>query len=120
MEDIFQVHAAFCRAFADPKRLRIMWALQDGERTVSELAREVGCSLPNVSQHLRMMRQQGLLTTRRDGRQIYYRIANAKFLAGCKMVREGLLEELQKRGDLSAIVPEQQSSEAEPRKAVEA
>lgn len=78
-----------------------MWALQEGERTVTDLARLVGCSLPNVSQHLRIMRQQGMVATRRDGRSVYYRIANSKFLTGCKLVREGLLEELQKRGQIS-------------------
>lgn len=104
MDDLFQVHASFCRVFSDPKRLRIMWALQEGERAVSELADLVGCSLPNVSQHLRIMRQQGMVTTRRDGRSVYYRIANPKFLVGCKLVREGLLEELQKKGAIS--IPE--------------
>lgn len=101
MDDVFQIHASFCRVFSDPKRLRVMWALQEGERTVTDLARLVGCSLPNVSQHLRIMRQQGMVATRRDGRSVYYRIANAKFLTGCKLVREGLLEELQKRGQIS-------------------
>ncbi len=101
MDDLFQIQASFCRVFSDPKRLRIMWGLQEGERTVSDLANLVGCSLPNVSQHLRIMRQQGMVVTRREGRSVYYRIANPKFLLGCKMVREGLLEELQKRSAIS-------------------
>ncbi|MBW2732303.1 MAG: winged helix-turn-helix transcriptional regulator [Deltaproteobacteria bacterium] len=103
MDDIFQLHAAFCRVFSDPKRLRIMWSLQEGEKTVSNLAEIVGCSLPNISQHLRIMRQQGMLLTRRQGRSIFYRIANPKFLDGCMMVREGLVEELEKRGVLSTV-----------------
>ena len=96
--DIFDLHAAFCRVFSDPKRLRIVWALQDGELPVGDLARIVGCSMPNVSQHLRVMRQRGMLLARREGRSVFYRIANPKFLAGGKLIREALLEELAIRG----------------------
>lgn len=112
MDDIFQLHASFCRVFSDPKRLRIMWALREGEKTVSDLAEIVGCSLPNVSQHLRIMRQQGMLKTRRQGRSIFYRIANAKFLNGCMMIREGLIEELKKRGVLSVMADEEMPAAA--------
>ena len=102
MNDIFEIHASFCRVFADPKRLRILWGLQEGEHSVTELAKLVGCTLPNISQHLRVMREQGMVATRREGRTIYYHLVNPKFLAGCRLVREGLLEELQRRGKISS------------------
>ena len=98
--DIFRVHAAFCTIFSSPIRLQIMDFLGDKEKTVTELAEELRVSLANVSQHLRLMRDQGAVDTRRDGRTIYYRIANWKFLQGIQTVREGLLEEFKKRGAL--------------------
>ncbi len=91
---IFVRHASFCRVFSDEKRLRIMWFLGATERTVSEIAAELGISLQNTSQHLRIMRDKGAVTSRREGQTKHYRISNAKFLAGCRMIREALLEEL--------------------------
>jgi len=98
MDDIFEIHAAFCRIFTDPKRLRIMWALREGEKTVGELADIIGSSLPNTSQHLRLMRSEGAVTTRRDGRSIYYRVVNENFLMGCAHIRRGIVEEASRRG----------------------
>ncbi len=93
-EDIFELHASFCAIFASPTRLKIMWMLGKEEKTVGELAQMLGLSLPNVSQHLRIMKAQGAVRSRRDGRSIYYRVTNPKFLAGAKLIREGLMEEL--------------------------
>lgn len=101
MDDIFDIHASFCRIFTDPKRLRIMWALGDGEKTVGELAEIIGSSLPNTSQHLRLMRSQGAVKTRRDGRSIYYSVANENFLRGCRYIRLGIVEENTRRGELA-------------------
>lgn len=100
MDDIFEIHASFCRIFTDPKRLRIMWALREGEKTVGELAEIIGSSLPNTSQHLRMMRSQGAVVTRRDGRSIYYRVANENFVKGCTHIRRGIVEETSRKGAL--------------------
>ena len=65
------------RALGDETRLRLLELLVAGERTVGDLidATELGQSL--VSHHLRALRQAGLVTTRRDGRWIYYRTAQA-------------------------------------------
>jgi len=81
--------------------LQILWLIKEGERSVSEIAETLGLSLSNVSQHLRIMRDRGAIRPRRDGRHVYYRIANQKFVEGSALVREGLLEELAKRGQAS-------------------
>ena len=98
---LFDLHAQFCRVFADSKRLQILWLMKSGERSVSEIAEALGLSMSNVSQHLRIMRDRGAIRPRRDGRHVYYRIANQKFVEGSALVREGLLEELAKRGQAS-------------------
>ncbi len=100
--DIFDLHAEFCKVFSDPKRLRIMWSLQGGEHSVSDLAEELGFTVSNTSQHLRMMFDRGAVTYRREGKSILYRIANDKFIQGCMKIREGLLEQLQSRNQAAS------------------
>jgi ArsR family transcriptional regulator len=87
-------HAELCGAFANPTRIEIMLALEGGERTAGELALELGVSAPNLSQHLRVMRDQTLVRMRKEGRNVHYRVANPKFMKAVKLVREALLEEI--------------------------
>jgi ArsR family transcriptional regulator len=89
---LFVRHADFCRVFSDEKRLRIMWYLGPAERTVGEITAHLGVSLQNTSQHLRVLRDKGAVCTRRKGQTIYYRIANPKILAGCRLIRQALIE----------------------------
>jgi ArsR family transcriptional regulator len=95
--DIFELHSSFCSIFVSPVRLRILWMLGSGEKNVGEMAEELHLSLPNLSQHLRLMRDLGAVRTKKSGRTVYYANANLKFLNGLKLMREGLIEELKKR-----------------------
>jgi ArsR family transcriptional regulator len=109
--DIFKLHASFCSIFSSDIRLRIMWLLAEGEKTVTELANALNITVANVSQHLSIMRRLGVVASRREGRAIYYRIANQKFYQGALLIREGLLEEMEKR--LNAVHLEQKITEDE-------
>jgi len=91
---IFEMHAEICKVFTSPKRLEIISLLRDGEKTVGELAELASIPQANVSQHLTVLRQNSVVTTRRDGANIYYRIANQKILQACDLMREVLLEQL--------------------------
>ena len=73
--------AAVARALADPKRLCVLEYLADGgERSVGDLSRCVGCQVPNMSQHLAVLRTAGIVASRRDGSTILYRIADRSVL----------------------------------------
>ena len=98
--DLITLQAAFCTIFSSPVRLRIMDMLGSGEQSVGVLAKQLNASMANISQHLRLMRNQGAVGFRRDGKTVYYRVANPKFIEGMLKVREGLLEELRKKGGL--------------------
>ncbi len=98
--DLVALHASFCTIFSSPVRLQIMDLLAHGEESVGALAAKLDVSMANISQHLRLMRNQGAVSFRRDGKTIYYNVANQKFVEGIMKVREGLLEELRKRGGL--------------------
>jgi ArsR family transcriptional regulator len=68
--------AAVARALADAKRLCVLERLADGERSVSELSRDVGCQVPNMSQHLAVLRSAGIVASRREGNTVFYRLAD--------------------------------------------
>jgi len=71
--------AAVARALADPKRLCVLELLADGgERSVSDLSRCVGCQIPNMSQHLAVLRSAGIVASRRQGSTVLYRISDPR------------------------------------------
>lgn len=71
----------FLKALANPDRLLLLCQLTQGECCVSELAEQTGIKQPTLSQQLTVLRNEGLVATRREGKQIYYRIDDADALA---------------------------------------
>jgi ArsR family transcriptional regulator len=92
---LYEIHAEICKTLGNAKRIEILTVLKDRELSVSELADILGISSANVSQHLAVMRQKGILTTRREGVNIYYKISNPKVSQACTLMREVLLEQLE-------------------------
>ncbi|MGA2512733.1 MAG: metalloregulator ArsR/SmtB family transcription factor [Candidatus Limnocylindrales bacterium] len=87
LETARQRSAAVARALADPKRLCVLHCLADGELSVRELSERVGCHVPNMSQHLAVLRNSGLVLTRREGNAIYYRLADPRVLEACRLLQ---------------------------------
>ena len=81
-----QEQANFCGILGNAHRIQIVWALGKRELTVSEIAQEIEASMQNTSQHLRLMKDKGVLLSRRDGREIYYRIADTNFGRTCPIL----------------------------------
>lgn len=69
------------KALANPDRLLLLCQLSQGERNVGELEALLGIQQPTLSQQLAVLRREGLVETRRDGKQIYYRISSPAALA---------------------------------------
>jgi ArsR family transcriptional regulator len=92
IEGIFEAHAKFCSTLAHEKRLRILHFMEDGEHCVGDIAEELGVSPSNVSQHLRIMRDLGLVKARKKGTRVFYRLTSRKFIDGYRLIREGLNE----------------------------
>lgn len=80
--------AAVCSVFANPKRILILWTIADQEKSVSEIASIVGTSLQSTSQHLRLMRERGILNSRREGQTIYYFIAQNEAAEMCQLLNQ--------------------------------
>lgn len=74
------------RLLGEPMRLRILQALEAGDRPVHEIVTLLGASQPNVSKHLRALGQAGLVTSRREGLNIYYGIADPMVFRLCQLV----------------------------------
>jgi ArsR family transcriptional regulator len=65
----------------------VLETLSAGERSVGELSRDVGCQVPNMSQHLSVLRSAGLVTARRDGSTVYYRLSDQRVLEAYRMIQ---------------------------------
>jgi DNA-binding transcriptional ArsR family regulator len=81
-------YAAVGRALADPKRLCVLESLASGEVSVGDLSSLVGCQIPNMSQHLAVLRSAGLVTTRRDGSTVFYRLADPRVLEAYRLIQD--------------------------------
>ena len=85
------------RLLGDPTRLRLMDLLRDGERSVGSLADELGCTQANVSKHLSLMADGGLVARRRAGLHCYYAVADDAVFALCDAVCASVLSHLDAR-----------------------
>ena len=104
-EELYRLQAEFCKGMAHPKRIQILRTLKTGEKTVNELARLTGIPQANMSQHLSLLRQIGLLSTRRDGTNIYYSISDHRIVEACDLVRSCIGERLKKSQMVLAVPP---------------
>lgn len=92
-----ELSAKLFRGFADPSRLAILLALREGERCVSELIESTGLTQSNVSGHLSCLRDCGLVTSRQEGRFVYYRLADAEvslMLSGAETILSRLADRI--------------------------
>jgi len=98
LKALFRMHAELCKAMASEHRQAIMHAICTDEKCVSDLAAEIGISVHNVSQHLRVLKERGLVASRKDGQAVYYHVTNQKFMEACALMRQALIEQHQEQG----------------------
>ena len=90
MLELARQQAEVCKVFGNVNRIMILWILGNQEMSVGDIAETLDTSLQNVSQHLRLMKDRGILTSRREGQAIYYRIAGYELMEGCRILRHTL------------------------------
>jgi DNA-binding transcriptional ArsR family regulator len=71
---------------SNSSRLRILCALEQKEMSVGEIAEQIGATLQNTSQHLRLMKDKGVVESRREGQTIFYQIADSEIGENCKQM----------------------------------
>lgn len=86
MNVVFESVARYFALLAEPTRLRIMHSICQQEKSVNEIVQELGASQTNVSRHLGLMYQAGVLGRRKDGNQVLYRVTDAAFTELCRTV----------------------------------
>ena len=94
--------AAYFQALSEPTRLRLLNLLRDGERNVGDLAQACGYTAANVSRHLAMLMQHGLVVRESRGTSVYYRIADASVYALCDLVCGNIARKLARSASGSA------------------
>lgn len=85
-----EIQADFCGVFTNPERIRIMLVLEDKEMSVGDIAQCLNISMPNLSQHLRLMKDRRCLSSRKVGKNVFYRVTSPLFMKAMFLIREGL------------------------------
>ena len=83
LDELADNQAASCRVLGNGRRLLILWLISNEELSVNEITHRVGSSIQNISQHLRVLKESGIIVARRKGQTIYYRIADLEWTRGC-------------------------------------
>jgi DNA-binding transcriptional ArsR family regulator len=100
-EPVVELIARRFRVLAEPMRIRILDRLRGGEASVQELADTLGASQQNVSKHLAVLHEAGIVARRKEGTYTYYAIADEGVLALCEEVCGGLRRQY---SELAALV----------------
>ncbi len=97
---IYQLHAEVCKALAHGIRIEIIDLLQDREMGFAELFEETGVAKSSLSQHLSIMVEKGILLQRKEGLKSYYSVSTEKVSKACQLMREVLIEKLEKSTEI--------------------
>jgi len=101
---IYQLHAQFCKTLADASRLLIISELAKGELSVGELVRRLGLRQSNVSKHLSMMKEHGLVNCRREGSNVYYSLSDSRISQAIQLLKEAQAAQIEKRRLLTSTL----------------
>ena len=94
------MHADMCKVFSNSIRLEILNLLRDKEMSVTELIKKTKLSQANISQHLGIMKNKGIVTSNRKGKNIHYKLANPKIIKAFDIIKEVLSERLRKNSEI--------------------
>lgn len=93
-EPLIELIAQRFRVIGEPMRIKLLDALRDGEASVNELAETTGASQQNVSKHLLVLHQAGVVGRQKDGTSVRYSISDPSVFELCELVCGGLREQL--------------------------
>ena len=95
-KELYRLHAELCKVLSSPARLEILNMLRDGRKSVGELIKITGYGQANISQHLAVMKRNGVVNFEREGNNVYYSLADTKIIRAFDIIREMLGERLKK------------------------
>jgi DNA-binding transcriptional ArsR family regulator len=103
-ESALELIATRFKALSEPVRLKLIIALEDGEKSVSDLVEASGKSQANVSRHLKQLEDVGILSRRREGTHIYYSIADPAIFVLCDQVCGSLYRQFVEKGKVTSAL----------------
>jgi DNA-binding transcriptional ArsR family regulator len=98
--ELVELTSTLCHALNDPKRLLLLHVLSDGPTSVGALATALDASVANVSQHLAVLRERGLVDTERDGLNVIYSLRYPELIDAISQLRSILRAEVRRRSEL--------------------
>ncbi len=99
----FTIFAEALKALAHPRRLEIIYLLKDQELCVGDIYAMLDLPQANVSQHLMILREAKLVSSRKDGKTICYKLAHQNIFKACSLIRDFLLEQNQDNKELEKL-----------------
>ena len=91
---LYEMHAEMCKVFSNPTRLEILNLLRNGEMSVTDLIEKTRLSQANISQHLSIMKSKGIVTSKRKGKNVYYKLTNPKIIKAFDIIRAILMQRM--------------------------
>ena len=99
--ELYRLKADLCKSFADPTRLSIINELRDGEKLVGQLVEALNIAQSAVSRHLALLRERGVVTFRREGTSVYYRLSDPKIEEACDILHRILMDQIARNRSLA-------------------
>lgn len=104
VDEINLLHAQICQSLADPTRILILYALAESPRRVNELVEMLGASQPAVSRHLKVLRDQGLVTATREGAAVCYTLFDRRVIHALDLMRALMADIMAQRAELAGVI----------------
>ena len=95
MDNIYLLHANICKTLANPRRLEIIAALRDEEFTATQLTQKIHISKANLSQHMSILIEKGVVLSRREGINVFYKLSDERITKACDLMRDVLIKNLE-------------------------
>lgn len=105
LQELIQLEANFCAALSDPTRLLILYTLHEAPRTVNELSAELKIAQPNISRHIKVLRERGLVQASRHGTSVTYQLTDQRVIQALDMLRTVMREQLMHQSNLVRSIP---------------
>ena len=99
-QEITRLHADFCSALADTRRLLLLYALSTGPMNVGQLVDLLGFSQPSVSRHLKILRERGLVDSTRSGVTVEYSLTDYRLIDALDMLRAVMRDQWMRRANI--------------------
>jgi ArsR family transcriptional regulator, virulence genes transcriptional regulator len=104
MNKIFEMQCEICKALGHPLRLAIVDRLKNEETSAADLIAELGLSKANLSKHVALLAHSGIVESRREGRQIFYRLIDPDIHQACALMRSILYRRLKEGEKLATAI----------------